>query len=175
MTSPLLGPPVQIAYAVTDLDDAARRWATDVGAGPFFVRRHIALMHVRHRGRPALFDHSSAYGQGGAVMLELVQDHTAGASPVADVVGPGGCGLHHLAFFVDDIEQATRRLDAHGWPEALRAATPSGQEFAFHDGVAALGHMVEIYEPTPGLVAFYAMVAAAAVGWDGSQPVRVMA
>ena len=81
-----LGAPVQIAYAVNDLDAAARWWADVVGAGPFFVNEHIAVTNVRYRGQPASIDHSSAYGQWGSVMVELVKDHTVGPSPVRDVV-----------------------------------------------------------------------------------------
>ena len=120
-----------------------------------------------------MFDHTSAYGQWGDVMVELVQDHTAGPSPVADVVGPAGEGLHHLAYFVHDLPAASASLQEAGWPEALFARTSSGQAFAFHDATATLGHMIEIYEPTPGLIGFYAMVKNAATGWDGSDPLRV--
>lgn len=174
----LPGPPVQIAYAVPDVDASARHWAAHHGAGPFFVNRHIAVNQVRYRGSPGSFDHSSAYGQWGDVMVELVQDHTVGPSPVADVVGTGGTGLHHLAFFVESIDEASAALAAQGWPEALHAVTGTierpGQVFVFHDATATLGHMVEIYEGTPRLRGFYAMVAAAAVGWDGTDPVREM-
>ncbi len=168
----VLGPPVQIAYAVTDLDAAALQWADRFRAGPFFVSEHIAVDDVRYRGAPGSFDHSSAYGQWGEVMVELVNDHTVGPSPVADVVGPGGSGLHHLAYFVDDLATAQSALVRLGWPEALWARTPSGVAFAFHDAVGTLGHMIEIYEGTPALRGFYAMVREAAVGWDGSDPVR---
>ena len=170
----LLGAPVQIAYAVRDAEAAAAWWASTFGAGPFFVRRHIAVTEVRHRGTQSMFDHTSAYGQWGDVMVELVQDHTVGPSPIVDVVGPGGEGLHHLAYFVDDLPSASARLTDAGWAEALFARTSSGQAFAFHDAVATLGHMVEIYEPTTGLLGFYAMVKQAADGWDGAGPVRVV-
>ena len=168
----LLGPPVQIAYAVDDLDAAAAEWSARFGAGPFFVREHITVSDVRYRGAPGSFDHSSAYGQWGDVMVELVKDHTIGPSPVADVVGAGGSGLHHLAYFVDDLATAQSALVQLGWPEALWAQTPSGVAFAFHDATATLGHMVELYEGTPGLRGFYAMVRGAALGWDGTDPVR---
>jgi Glyoxalase/Bleomycin resistance protein/Dioxygenase superfamily len=163
---------VQIAYAVPDVDVAARHWAGAHGAGPFFLNRHIAVSEVRYRGAPGSFDHSSAYGQWGAVMVELVQDHTVGPSPVADVVGVGGSGLHHVAFFVDSLPSASAALTAQDWPEALFAMTSGGQAFMFHDATATLGHMVEIYEGTPRLRGFYSMVAEAAVGWDGSHPLR---
>ena len=168
----VLGPPVQIAYAVTDLDAAARQWTERFGAGPFFVSEHIAVSDVRYRSGSGSFDHSSAYGQWGEVMVELVKDHTVGPSPVADVVGPGGTGLHHLAYFVDDLATAQSALVGFGWPEALWARTPSGVAFAFHDAVGTHGHMIELYEGTPALRGFYAMVSEAASGWDGSDPVR---
>ncbi len=168
----VLGPPVQLAYAVADVDAAASLWASVHGVGPFFASRHIAVRDVRYRGAPATFDHSSAYGHWGSVMVELVQDHTVGPSPIADVVGQGGSGLHHLAFFVEDLDSASLALSARGWHEALFARTSSGVSFAFHDATADLGHMVEIYEGTPRLRSFYSMVADASVGWDGSRPVR---
>ena len=168
----VLGKPVQIAYAVRDVRAAAARWAESDGAGPFFVNEHIAVEKVRYRGGPGTFDHSSAYGQWGDVMIELVQDHTVGRSPVRDVVGEGGEGLHHVAFFVDDLADAQAGLAARGWPEALYAETASGAAFVFHDAVAELGHMVELYVGSRSLRGFYAMVADAAKGWDGSDPVR---
>ena len=168
----VLGAPVQIAYAVNDLDLAATEWRRHFGAGPFFISEHIALSEVRYRGAPGSFDHSSAYGQWGEVMVELVKDHTVGPSAVADVVGPGGSGLHHLAYFVDDFASAQSALIGAGWPEVLWAVTPSGVAFAFHDASATLGHMVEIYQGIPALTGFYAMVRDAAQGWDGSDPIR---
>jgi len=166
-----LGPPVQIAYAVRDVRAAALSWAAR-GAGPFFVADHIELTDVRYRGAPGVFDHSSAYGQWGSVMVELVCDHTEGPSPVIDVVGRGGVGLHHVAHFVDDLPAAQAWLTAKGWVEALHARTTTGNEFAFHDSTVELGHMIELYVGTATLRGFYASVAGAAVGWDGTDPVR---
>ncbi len=170
----LLGPPVQIAYAVTDVREAAAQWAERRGVGPFFVIEHIALSDVRYRGAPAAFDHSSAYAQWGAIMVELVCDHTIGPSPVADVVGPGGRGLHHVAHFVPSFASASEALVAAGHAEVLYANTSAGLPFAFHDAIATLGHMIEIYEGTPKLRAFYSMVSEAAANWNGLDPVRVL-
>lgn len=167
-----LGRPVQIAYAVRDLDAAIERWVATTGAGPFFVLEHIRLTSARYRGEPASFDHSSAYGQWGDVMLELVRDHTEGPSPVRDVVGADGEGLHHVAFMVEDLDVEVRRLARLGWTEALWAETSPGSAFVFCDATDDLGHMVELYEPSPGLVGFYEMVADASRSWDGEHPAR---
>ena len=54
----------------------------------------------------------------------------------------------------------------------MTAETTSGLRYAFHDARDQLGHLLEVYEPSPGLLALYAMVAAAARGWQGNDPVR---
>jgi hypothetical protein len=163
---------VQIAYAVPDAASAAAEWAGRTGAGPFFLREHIPLEDVVYRGRPARFDHTSAYGQWGPVMIELVQDHGTGPSVIRERYGPGDSGLHHLAFFVDDLDATTDGLGALGHELAMDARTAGGVRFRFVDTVATYGHMLELYEATDRLRAFYATVADAAVGWDGTAPVR---
>jgi hypothetical protein len=44
----------------------------------------------------------------------------------------------------------------------LRAEMADGFVWAFADTSATLGHMTELYAPTPSLTGFYAMVADAA-------------
>lgn len=174
MAAPMPGleRPVQIAYAVPDLEAAVAQWSGRFGAGPFFVMEHIPLAEVRYRGQPGAFDHSSAYGQWGEVMVELVRDHTPGPSPVRDVLGERRQGLHHMAFLVDDMAATVRALAEFRWEEALWARTGTGVEFAFCDAFADLGHMIELYEPHDALVGFYRMVAEASKGWDGRDPLR---
>lgn len=169
-----LGRPVQIAYAVPDAVEHAHRWSRTFGAGPFFVRRHIELASVTYRGEPAVFDHTSAYGQWGDVMVELVQDHGTGPSIVRERFAPDESGLHHLAYFVDDLDAATAAAAAHGFPLAMAAATATGLRFHFLDAVAELGHVLELYERDERLAGFYERVAAAALDWDGDDPVRFL-
>ncbi len=167
-----LGPPVQIAYAVVNAHDAARKWAEDFGAGPFFVAEHIPVTNVIHRGSPAVFDHTSAYGQWGEIMVELVQDHGEGPSAVRDLFAPDESGLHHVAYFVDDLDTATIELEKRGFPLAMSAEARGDTRFHFVDAVSQLGHFLELYEPSSALQSFYQKVRAASEGWDGSDPIR---
>jgi hypothetical protein len=162
----MFGGPVQLAYAVDDVRDAARRWNT-TGVGPFFVIEHIDVRNVRVNGSPSTFDHSSAYAQWGDVMVELICQHDGDGERIV-----GHSGIHHVAFFVEDFETAAAQLTASGLPEVLYAETGSGMSFGFHDGRAERGHLVEIYERTDQLAWFYDMVRESAVGWDGSDPIR---
>lgn len=157
--------PVQIAYAVDDVERAAAGWVAQ-GVGPFFLRRHIELADVEVRGRAGAFDHSSAFAQWGAVMVELIQQHDGDDDPLV-----GSSGVHHMAHFVDDFDGASAALTAAGHDRVLFARTATGMPFAFHDG-GDRGHLIEIYERTEPLVRFYEMVWHAAIGWDGSDPIR---
>jgi hypothetical protein len=170
----LLGAPVQIAYAVPELVPAAEAWVRDFGAGPFFVRSHIDLVDVMYRGRAGIFDHSSAYGQWGSLMVELVVDHGHGPSPIRDVFEPGDTGLHHLAFIVDDLDHIVKALVAGHYEIAMSARTTGGTEFHFVDTTVTHGHMLELYEESDRLRDFYRMVAAAARNWNGDDPVRLL-
>ena len=166
--------PVQIAYHVPDPAEAAREAAARRGWGPFFLIEHIALTHCLYRGAPAAFDHSSAYGQAGDVMVELITQHNDGPSALRDLFAPHERGVHHVACFVDELASALTAQRALGYEIALEAATANGTAFAMVDTSRELGHMLELYERAK-LAPFYALVREAARAWDGSDPLRVLA
>jgi hypothetical protein len=164
----------QLAYKVNDLEAAVAAHHRAFGSGPFFVLRHVALASSMHRGAEQAFDHSSAYGQWGGVMVELVVQHNPDPSALHDMFpwGSGREGLHHAALFVDDLEGEIARFAAEGVPLAQLSVTAGGTAFAFVDTRASLGHMLEMYEPTEQLAGFYDFVAAASQGWDGRDLLR---
>ena len=165
-------PIVQIAYFVTNAEQAAKRMAARYGAGPFFLVERIALAWGEHRGAPQQFLHTSAYGQWGGVMMELVQQDEEGPSPFRDMYAPGEEGLHHMAMMVDSLAATYRECEAQGLAIAARAETATGTEFAFIDTVATQGHMLEVYERSEALIGFYTFVRDASLDWDGLEPVR---
>ena len=169
-----LGPIVQVAYFVPDAREAAQRMVASHGAGPFHVIDRIELEWGELRGEPCDFLHTSAYGQWGDLMMELVQQDVEGPSPFREMYAPGESGIHHVATMVDDLAQTYDQLAAAGVEVAAKAMTKTGTEFAFVDTLAHQGHFTEIYERGPGLLRFYEMVRKAAEGWDGSDPVRTL-
>ncbi|MGI9624231.1 MAG: VOC family protein [Acidimicrobiales bacterium] len=159
--------PVQIAYAVDDVERAAEWWA-DRGVGPFFVRHHIEVENSRVRGAPAAFDFSAALGQWGEVMVELLCEHHHDDERVGPPVG-----VHHLAFFVDDVAASQRRLVEHGWTEALYAELASSP-FALHDATHELGHLIEIYNEDTRRAGLFELVRNSSLDWDGSDAIRML-
>jgi hypothetical protein len=171
MAAPALRP-VQIAYHVPDPVAAAERFARDFGWGPFYLMEHILLARSLHRGVPTVFDHSSAYGQAGDLMIELITQHNDAPSALRDMYAPHETGIHHVACFVPDLRLALDQFRQRGVAVALDASTTTGVDFAMLDVVAEQGHMLELYEPGPDLLKFYAFVRRAAQDWDRSRPLR---
>ena len=161
-------PIVQVAYFVEDIEAAAKQMHRTFGAGPFFVLKNIELQSGVHRGDDCRFIHSSAYGQWGEIMMELVQQESEGPSPFRDLYEDGQSGLHHLATIVPDQQQAYASYRAAGYEVATIAVTSGGTEFAFIDAIEELGHFIEVYEESETLREFYKMVQAASIGWQGT-------
>ncbi len=166
--------PVQIAYHVPDPEAAARQFARSFGWGPFFLFEHIPLSSCRYRGMTADFDHSSAYGQAGEIMIELISQHDDNPSVLRDLFAREVVGIHHVAHFVPDLPEALNRVLEAGVAIALDACTATGTRFAMIDTVSQLGHMIELYEGAGDLLKFYRYVRRAAEGWSGDQPLRRM-
>src|SRR4029079_16497628 len=147
--------PVQIAYHVPDPEAAAVRYAQAYGWGPFFLMEHIPLERSLYRGTPQPFDHTSAYGQAGELMVELITQHGDAPSALRDMYAAHETGVHHVAYFVPVLSEALRRFRERGLEVALEARTASGFEFTMVDARAELGHMLELYEPRTELRGFY--------------------
>jgi hypothetical protein len=167
----------QVAYFVQDARKAALRHHQIYGSGPYFVAEHIPVRLALHRGVERELDHTSAYGQWGSVMVEFVQQNNPGPSCFHDMYpeGSGRGGIHHVALFVDDIKKAIAVYNADHHETALYAEMKAdGFPFAMIDMVADLGHMIELYQPVAQLAGFYEMVANAAKGFNGEDPVRTI-
>jgi hypothetical protein len=164
--------PVQIAYHVPDPAAAAHDFARDFGWGPFFLFEHIPLAQCTYRGCAARFDHSSAYGQAGELMIELITQHDDSPSVLRDLYRRDATGVHHVAHFVPDLPAALGQAQIAGTQIALDACTLTGTRFAMLDTSRQLGHMIELYEGAGDLLKFYRYVRRAAAGWDGADPLR---
>jgi hypothetical protein len=105
-------------------------------------------------------------------MIELITQHDDTPSVLRDVYDHDEVGVHHVAHFVPNLHEALRQASGAGLDVALDARTATGTRFAMIDLTSALGHMVELYEPTDDLLKFYRYVRRAAEGWDGAEPLR---
>jgi catechol 2,3-dioxygenase-like lactoylglutathione lyase family enzyme len=143
-----------IGYVVEDLGEATDRFARDFGAGPFHVMEHIAFDQVTFEGGPAVYDHSSAFGAWGPIIVELTQVHDAQPAGLAAALTPPGAGVGHIAFLADDLAAETARLEALGM-RVFHTGRTGPVSAAWLTG-GPFGHPVEVLQRVPELDAFYA-------------------
>jgi len=170
----MLGPIHHLGYVVADLHTDVPRFAAATGAGPFYAMEHIPFDEVTYRGEPAVYDHSSAFGAWGPVIVELTRVHDAQPDGLRDsLVAPGG-GLGHVAWLAESLDDEVSRLEQAGLAP-FHAGRIGPASAVWFDGGDVFGHPIEVLQRRDELLRFYAMVRGAAVGWDGSEPLRLMA
>lgn len=162
---------MQQAWVVEDLERAMHAWTKTCGVGPFFVAEHVPMDRVIYRGRPVQVDCTIALAQAGRTQIELIVQHSAGPSIYRDRVPKGRSAFHHLAVLCDDYDR-----DLEHYRSAELAIAMSGvfgdMRFAYVDTSIPLGCVIELIEDKPSIREHFQMIAKAADGWDGSNPVR---
>lgn len=161
-----------MGYVVADLDESISEFVGIHGAGPFFLLEHVPITDATYEGAPARYDHSTAFGAWGPVTVELSVIHTADPPELARRLCPGDPPhIGHVGRIVEDLEGESARLEASGLP-VFHTGSAGPVRAIWHDARSTIGHAVELLAATPEVVGFHARVRAAAVGWDGSRPVR---
>ena len=169
---PFHGPIHHLGYVVEDLEATVQRLVSELGAGPFFVLRDVSFEQVTCRGEAATFHHDSAFGQCGAVPIEVMQLKRLAPERVREGFSQSPPQLHHTAYVVapERLAEAREDLERRGLPAYLHATT--GDIDSTLHAAHATGHHVELHADSQGLRDFFAMIHDASVEWDGSDPLR---
>jgi hypothetical protein len=165
---------VQICWAVDDVDTAVDRWVKMMGAGPFFVMRHIPLVNVTYRGIPGTYDHSAALGQWGTVQIELHQQHCDSPSAARDLFAPGKSGILHMTWLVKDVDVEIRRMEELGFQTIFMCGSGTDLYTAWFDTRSVLGTYIEVYQGNPAIRQSYNAIRRASMGWNGENALRPM-
>ena len=161
----------QAAWVVPDLYAAIERWVEVSRVGPFFVNTDVKLEQPRYRGQPTSIPVRIGLAQAGSIQIELIEQMDDTPSVYRDSVPFGQEGFHHMAAFVDDVDAEIERYVAGG--SALAYDGYFGDvRLGYLDTRKHLGFMVELFNHQPGMDAFFALIAAEAERWDGSDPIR---
>lgn len=166
-----LGPIMQVAYVIADLDEAIAHWTRRLGVGPFFVRREISYPLATYRGEPSHPVLSLAFAYSGELNIELMQQHNTDPSVFREHVNAHGYGLQHVGVLSDNLEADTAYLSSQGIGLLQRLVNPSGIETRFYDTEHHPGAMLELIQRSPAVEASFARMKAAARAWDGIAPI----
>jgi hypothetical protein len=100
----------QLGYVVpaAQLQQAIADWVRVRGVGPWYVVEHPPVADFSHRGVPGTLDFTFALAQAGSMQIELIVQHNDQPSTYLEfLAATGGVGgLHHYAYWPDDIEAA---------------------------------------------------------------------
>lgn len=144
----------QEAYFVNDVEAAARRWAAELGAGPFFLVRDQGTDFFSYRGTPVEARVSYAFGYLGGMMIQLIEQHDDLDSIYRDMFAPGEEGFHHIGYLVSDFAAERERLLGLGYELATELAV-DGVNAAYFDTRSLNGVFTEIHGDPPHMLGLF--------------------
>ncbi len=124
----------QISYAVKDIDAVIKAWSSLYDIGPWTFKENGG---TDAKGRP--WKIRMAFADIGPVQIELVQC-TEGRIFQSRFLDSWGEGLHHIGFYVDDVDAEAANLVAQG--AKLFIQDPGN--FAYLDAGGAGGAIFEL-------------------------------
>ncbi|MGR8921044.1 MAG: VOC family protein [Gammaproteobacteria bacterium] len=161
----------QLAYVVRDIDAALKYWTESLKVGPFFLFEHCPLENQVYRGGESNADVTLALGNSGQLQIELIYCETDAPSVYKEFLDAGRQGVHHFGIMPEDYAAACAEYKARGH-EAAFECTVGGAPLTYFDTVDTVGHFIELWDNNPVFLDLFKLVEDAAVGWDGSDPVR---
>lgn len=167
------GKPVQIAYLVEDIDVAMGHWLRHAGLGPWTCFRNIEL-DTHFDGRDFTLRIHEALAYMGDLQIQLVQSRNEPdePTPYQPYVAAGRWGVHHVAFFSDDVDADVARARTQGFERTCSMKDKSGYRYFYCQSVAMPDVWIEFLEAYPELREIFARGIADAAAWDGSDPIR---
>ena len=144
----------------------------EVGVGPWLRLPHLKQTNSVYRGQPTEPVVSIAFANSGELQLEIIVQEDDEPSIYREFLDAGREGFHHLAWWVEDFDAVARAADSAAWP-LVHAGDGGGMaKFAYYDPGGVTSTVVEVMELTDATRWLVTTVQAAALDWDGRDPVR---
>ncbi|HET8550836.1 MAG TPA: VOC family protein [Bryobacteraceae bacterium] len=143
---PSARPVTQYAFAVRDLDAVSKYWSA-LG-WPVMSTNDFTGPDRMYRGNPGRFTMRLGWQRHGKVPYEWILS-TRGPNVYEDHLAKHGEGFHHLAFNVEDMDEATKKWESWGFAASQSGAwgergKPGSGRYAYHDLHTAAGIDVEL-------------------------------
>jgi len=134
----------QVAMVVRDVEKTARNYADLFGMEipQIILTDPEEKAHTRYRGQPTPARAKLAFFRMGSLSLELIEP-VDGPSTWREFLDRHGEGIHHIAFLVEDMDEAVRFLEGKGMPLVQRGDFTGGC-YAYVDSTSRLGAIIEL-------------------------------
>ena len=135
----------QIAMVVKDVEKATAYLQREFGIGPF----GIVPLSIKgtFRGREIEYKIRTGITRLGEVMfevIEVVEGECALNAP--EYLPPSGQGVHHIGFFVEDLDEGIKEWEAQGGKVIQRGSFAPGAGTAYLDTPQHAGILVELIQ-----------------------------
>lgn len=168
----VFGPMRQLGIVVPDLGVAIDHWVGRWGVGPFHVVDELVLEDFELDGVPSRpVTLSVALANSGAMQVELVQQLDDAPSMFRRFLDRTGGGQQHWATWPDDYDATLEAATCRGLVVGQSGRTARGR-FAYLSDPQVPDTAVEIAEVSAERSRSFGLIAAAADGWDGTDPIR---
>jgi hypothetical protein len=168
-----LGTVMQVSFVVDDIEREMEHWTRTLRVGPFFYLPHFPILDAEFHGSPITIDVDIALAFSGTTCFELIRQNDETPSPFR-ASSTRVAGLHHWGVSTRTFEADLEQSGKSGMTCIASGRVALGGRCAYLETGTRLGALVELIEITPSVEQFFAMIQAAAQGWDGSDPVRRM-
>ena len=170
--STVFGPMRQLGYVVPDLGAALDHWVNHWGVGPFHVVDELVLEDFELDGAPSSpVTLSIALANSGVTQIELIQQLDDAPSLFGRFLERTGGGLQHWATWPDDYDAVLEAATERGLVVGQSGRTARGR-FAYLSDPLVPDTAVEIAEASAERSRSFGLIAQAADGWDGTDPIR---
>jgi catechol 2,3-dioxygenase-like lactoylglutathione lyase family enzyme len=145
----------QVAVVVRDLDAAMRQYSEKLGIGGWDVYTYgpHCLHTMTFRGEERPYVMKLALARVGGTAYELIES-VEGPNIYEEFLTTRGEGLHHLGYYVEDIDRAIEEMAARGYG-LLQSGRGFGTEndgaYAYFDTERDFGCILEAIELPPAL------------------------
>jgi len=172
--SRIFGAVTQNGYVVRDIHAAMDHWINVMGVGPWFFFEQVKTDYFRHRGVDSAMTFSVALANSGDLQIELIQQTNDAPSLYKEFLDAGHEGLQHVAYWPDDYQAVHDRALSLGYRIGHEGQIGGERgRFCYFDTEAHPGTVIEISDVSGGKGRFFQRVREAALGWDGSDPIRI--
>jgi methylmalonyl-CoA/ethylmalonyl-CoA epimerase len=164
------GPIRQIGYVVDNLEAAVEQWRALTQRGPWTCFKG-AVLEGRLGERPVTVTIDVALGYIDDLEIELIAPRST-ISPYHGADGRLLVGVHHVAWFSEDIAASVEQAGARGMRVMFEATNPV-TKVAYLESDTAAGQRIEFIQYTADGLAGWQQRVATARTWDGTNPVQV--
>lgn len=141
----------QVAIVVRDLDAALPSYVEKIGIQPWSIYTYgpHMLHSMTYQGNDQTYVMKLALAFTGDTMWELIES-VDGPNVYEDFLQEHGEGLHHIGYYVDDLDAEIATMAELGYP-CIQSGKGFGVDgdggYAYFDTTAELGCIIEAIEP----------------------------